>query len=157
MAKRIALVAAGLLALWILIQVAHDHQRHPAAAPAASSAQSAGPHHRGPARASARASRPSARAGTASARAGTASARPGRARRSPRPAAAHPASRPAAQPSSHPAAAGTAAGHAPAGPGVGSWIIAIACIAAIAMSIFAVTVSVSGAGRDGTPNAKASP
>jgi hypothetical protein len=144
MVKRIALVAAGLLALWILIQIGHDHKSHTAASHASSSAQSAKRHHRD---------------------AGRASDHPRRAHPSPHPAKAHPSSHPAqhasSQPappaSSHPAAASTAASHASDDTGPGGWIIAIACIAAIAMSIFAVTISVSGVGRDGTPNAKASP
>jgi hypothetical protein len=143
MVKRIALVAAGLLALWILIQIGHDHKSHTAASHASSSAQSAKHHHRHAARAS---------------------DHPGRAHPSSQPAAhpssqpaAHPSSQPAAHPSSQPSAASTVASHASTDSGAGSWIVAIACIAAIAMSIFAVTISVSGVGRDGTPNAKASP
>jgi hypothetical protein len=136
MVKRIALVAAGLLALWILIQIGHDHKSHTAASHASSSAQSAKGHHRD---------------------AGRASDHPRRAHPSPHPAKAHPSSHPAAHASSQPAAASTAASHASNDTGPGGWIIAIACIAAIAMSIFAVTISVSGVGRDGTPNAKASP
>jgi hypothetical protein len=135
MVKRIALVAAGLLALWILIQIGHDHKSHTAASHASSSAQSAKHHHRHAARAS---------------------DHPGRAHPSSQPAA-HPSSQPAAHPSSQPSAASTVASHASTDSGAGSWIVAIACIAAIAMSIFAVTISVSGVGRDGTPNAKASP
>jgi hypothetical protein len=136
MVKRIALVAAGLLALWILIQIGHDHKSHTAASHASSSAQSAKHHHR---------------------RAARASDHPRRAHPSPQPAKAHPSSQPTAHPSSQPSAASTVASHASTDSGAGSWIVAIACIAAIAMSIFAVTISVSGVGRDETPNAKASP
>lgn len=136
MVKRIALVAAGLLALWILIQIGHDHKSHTAASHASSSAQSAKHQHR---------------------RAARASDHPRRAHPSPQPAKAHPSSQPTAHPSSQPSAASTVASHASTDSGAGSWIVAIACIAAIAMSIFAVTISVSGVGRDETPNAKASP